>query len=93
MTGTPEEARKSTATASPTSGKTESQVMRLWKHRPFTRVIRGWKAYQVVRNYVRLNEQEALGNIAYKKNRLRGLSAGEWEILWVKIVLSKLKLF
>jgi hypothetical protein len=45
-------------------------------------VVRGWKAYQTVRDYIQLNEKEATGEIRYKKNRLRGLSAGEWEILW-----------
>ena len=58
------------------------KLARLWKYRPFTRVMRGWKAYKITRNYVQLNEQEALGNIPYKKQRLKGLSAGEWEVLW-----------
>ncbi len=57
-------------------------LQKLWKYRPFTRVIRGWKAYNTVRNYVQLNEQEILGNIPYRKQRLRGLSSNEWEILW-----------
>jgi putative transposase len=55
---------------------------RLWKHRPFTRVVLGYKAYQIVRNYIQLNEKEALGKIKYQKNRLRGLSSGDWKILW-----------
>jgi putative transposase len=54
----------------------------LWKHRPFSRVVKGWKAFVTARNYVRLNEIEALGRIPYRKSRLRGLSAGEWRILW-----------
>lgn len=54
----------------------------LWKYRPFTRVIRGYKAYNTVKNYVQLNEKEAQGKIIYRKERLKGLSAGEWEILW-----------
>ncbi len=64
------------------SSKASSLITKLWKYRPFTRVVRGWKAYQVVRNYVQLNEQEALGNILYRKQRLRGLSMSEWEVLW-----------
>ncbi|MEK6775038.1 MAG: hypothetical protein AABY64_13940, partial [Bdellovibrionota bacterium] len=68
---------KSTSTMS-----TRKKLKKLWKHRPFTRVISGWKAYKTVVSYVRLNEQEALGNIPYRKLRLMGLSAGEWEILW-----------
>ena len=61
---------------------TPKKSKKLWKYRPFTRVIRGWKAYRTAVSYVRLNEQEALGNIPYRKLRLTGLSAGEWEILW-----------
>ncbi len=55
----------------------------LWKYRPFSHVVRGYKAYKIVRNYIQLNEKEALGEISYKKNRLRGLSSAEWEILWM----------
>ena len=61
---------------------TPKKSKKLWKYRPFTRVIRGWKSYRTVVSYVRLNEQEALGNIPYRKLRLKGLSSGEWEILW-----------
>lgn len=55
---------------------------KLWKHRPFSRVIKGWRAYQVVRDYIQLNEKEALGEIPYRKQRLRGLSLKEWQALW-----------
>ena len=61
---------------------TVRRKLRLWMYRPFSRVVRGYKAYKVVRNYIQLNEKEALGIIPYKKNRLRGLSLAEWEILW-----------
>jgi putative transposase len=54
----------------------------LWKYRPYSRVVRGYKAYKIVKNYIQLNEQEALDKIPYRKSRLRGLSAGEWEVLW-----------
>ena len=54
----------------------------LWKFRPFSRVVRGWRAHKIVRDYIQLNEQEARGQIRYQKKRLRGLSSGEWEILW-----------
>lgn len=57
--------------------------VKLWKHRPWTRVVRGgWRAIQTVRNYIQLNEKEVLGKIPYKKQRLRGLSTAEWETLW-----------
>ena len=61
---------------------TVRRKLKLWMYRPFSRVVRGYKAYKVVRNYIQLNEKEALGIIPYKKNRLRGLSLAEWEILW-----------
>ena len=54
----------------------------LWRYRPFSRVVRGYRAYRIVRDYIQLNECEALGRIPYRKLRLRGLSSSEWEILW-----------
>lgn len=55
---------------------------KLWKYRPFSRVVLGWKPYQIVRNYIQLNKKEASGQIKYKPQRLKGLSLAEWEILW-----------
>ena len=54
----------------------------IWKYRPFTRVVFGAKAFEIAKNYVRLNEQEAKGKIPYRKERLRGLTPEEWKILW-----------
>lgn len=54
----------------------------LWKYRPFSRVVIGWKAYLTARNYIQLNEKEVLGKIKHQKDRLRGLSSGDWQILW-----------
>jgi hypothetical protein len=54
----------------------------LWKYRPFTRVVRGFKAYKIVRDYIQLNEKEATGEIRYSKQRLRGLLADELSRLW-----------
>jgi REP element-mobilizing transposase RayT len=54
----------------------------IWKYRPFSRVVKGWAASLWVTDYVRLNEMEASGKIKYSKQRLKGLSAGEWGILW-----------
>lgn len=61
---------------------TPRKAVKLWKYRPFTRVIQGWKPYQVVRNYIQLNEKEASGKIKYKSQRLKGLSSSEWKVLW-----------
>lgn len=53
-----------------------------WMHRPFSRVVKGWRGYQIVRNYIQLNEKEVTGKIRYQKKRLKGLSSAEWELLW-----------
>src|SRR5262249_36506419 len=47
---------------------------KLWKYRPFTRVIKGWKAYKIARDYVQLNEKEARSEVPYRKRRLKGLT-------------------
>lgn len=40
---------------------------KFWKHRPFTRIIRGWnKAFRTVKSYIDLNEWEAQGHISRK---------------------------
>lgn len=74
--------KNTTATNSNKNANPKPKGTKLWKYRPYTRVIRGHKAYDVARNYVQLNEKEAQGKIVYRKERLKGLSAGEWEILW-----------
>lgn len=55
----------------------------LWMHRPFSRIVRGFRSYCIVRDYIQLNEKEARGMIRYNTRRLVGLSAGEWSLLWV----------
>jgi len=55
---------------------------RIWKFRPFTRIVRGEKDRQTVRNYIRLNEAEATGQIPYQKNRLRDLTQLQIKRLW-----------
>lgn len=59
-----------------------AKAAKLWKYRPFTRVIQGWKPYLIVRSYIQLNIKEAMGTIKYKPQRLKGLSSSEWEVLW-----------
>ncbi|WP_413575991.1 transposase [Bdellovibrio sp. HCB290] len=54
---------------------------KVWKHRPFTRVVKGFRPYIVVRDYIQLNELEALGR-PYSKTRLRGLSEEQLRELW-----------
>ena len=59
-----------------------SSLPRLWKHRPWTRVIaRSQSAERIARAYVRLNAEEARGERAYRKERLRGLGSEElWQL-------------
>jgi hypothetical protein len=45
-------------------------------------VVRGFKAYKIVRDYIQLNEKEATGEIRYSKYRLRGLLAEDLSRLW-----------
>ena len=54
-----------------------------WKFRPFSRVVKGLKAYKIVRDYIQLNEQEVTGRIKYSKLRLKGLSSADWRVLWL----------
>jgi REP element-mobilizing transposase RayT len=63
-------------------GNGRKSVKKLWKYRPFTRVVFGRKGYMTMQNYIQLNEKEARGEIPYRKERLRGLSMTEWELLW-----------
>ena len=56
---------------------------RLWKYRPFTCVVKSFTALKIVRDYIQLNEQEARGKIRYSKDRLKGLSSVDWQILWL----------
>ncbi|WP_445292033.1 transposase [Bdellovibrio sp. GT3] len=57
------------------------ESVRIWKHRPFTRVVKGFRAYRTVRNYIQLNECEANGR-PYSKTRLRGMSEQQIHELW-----------
>ena len=41
-----------------------------WLHRPYTRIVRGWKkAYRIAKEYVRLNILEADGMISRKDTK------------------------
>ncbi|MGE0631842.1 MAG: transposase [Pseudobdellovibrionaceae bacterium] len=60
----------------------KKEGLRFFKYRPFTRVVKGWKPYQTAKAYLKLNEQEALGNIPYRKQRLKDLEAHEWHFVW-----------
>lgn len=70
-------------TDTPGKAADQQKATRFWKHRPFTRVIRGGRrAYNTVRNYIQLNAKEALGDIPYRKERLKALSEKKWQALW-----------
>ena len=61
---------------------TKHEGPKIWKHRPFSRVIKGFKPYRIVRDYIQLNECEAMGR-PYSKSRLRGLTQEQLIELWV----------
>jgi putative transposase len=48
-----------------------------WDARPFTRVIRSFRGYRVARDYVTLNQLEALDIIPKRAGRLKDLRPGE----------------
>jgi REP element-mobilizing transposase RayT len=84
-----DELRAGSETASKVRGSSEKSTRKmnakgtqLWKYRPFSRVVRGWRAYKIVCDYIKLNELEAQGRIPYRKSRLRGMSSTDWEVLW-----------
>jgi putative transposase len=61
---------------------TPTKKQKLWKFRPFTRVVKSARGFFTAKNYVRLNEKEGSGQIPYRKLRLKGLSTSDWKILW-----------
>jgi len=57
--------------------------LKFWRCRPFTRIIRGRRDFHNVRDYIQLNELEALGRVKYRPLRLKGLSSIErFKLLW-----------
>ncbi len=64
------------------SYKAKTPPKSLWKYRPFSRVVRGYRALKIVWDYIQLNEFEVLGKIPYVSQRLRGLTEYQWKILW-----------
>jgi len=55
---------------------------RVWKYRPFSRVVEGFRAAIVLRNYIQLNECEARGERSYRKQRLKGMGPAQLAELW-----------
>lgn len=62
--------------------KNTKKKLSLWKCRPFSHLVKGYKAYKTVRDYIQLNEKEVTGAIPYRKERLRGLTKKDRELLW-----------
>jgi hypothetical protein len=49
-----------------------------WRHRPFTRIVRGWKrAYRLAKDYILLNQLEGEGLISRREHRRFGALAAE----------------
>ncbi len=58
------------------------QVPSIWKARPWSRVLRGWRSYKTVRHYIKLNAKEASGERPYRKERTKRFSDNDLEALW-----------
>ena len=83
MTGThPQNSKQATKSQSQVGSKNGESRTGLWMYRPYTRVVRGYRAYKIVRDYVQLNECEGRKVIRYNKLRLRGLTMADWALLW-----------
>ncbi len=52
--------------------KTKLKI-KIWDYRPFTRIVVGWRGYEIARDYVILNRLEAMGIIDYQKERLKSV--------------------
>lgn len=63
------------------AAKDEDKKIVLWAGRPFSRIIVGWLNHKTLKNYLVLNELEVTGTLKYQKQRLRGLSNEEWDIV------------
>jgi putative transposase len=50
--------------------------------RPFTRVVKSFKAFQTMIHYIILNQLEALGLIPKREGRLKDLTSLEWELIF-----------
>jgi hypothetical protein len=60
------------------SGGRQKRVQPFWRHRPFTRIVRGWKkAYRLAKDYVVLNQLEGEGLISRREHRRFGALAFE----------------
>ena len=62
--------------------KRQHLFTRLWKYRPYTRMVIGFKPLLILKDYLKLNEIEALGKIPYQKSRLLGGSLESLRELW-----------
>lgn len=54
----------------------------LWKHRPFTRIIKTWAELKILKNYIQLNEMEVTKKIAYNSRRAKNSSLKDFKNLW-----------
>jgi REP element-mobilizing transposase RayT len=64
------------------SSSLKKQALQFFKHRPFTRIVKGWRDFLKAKDYVKLNEQEAMGNIPHRRHRLAGLEPHEYHHIW-----------
>lgn len=48
-----------------------------WDFRPFTRIVKSFRGYKIARDYVVLNQLEAMGIVPKREGRLRDVETGE----------------
>lgn len=53
---------------------------KFWDYRPFSRVVRSKRGYQVAKDYVVLNQLEALEILPKRSGRLRDVASGEMHL-------------
>lgn len=67
--------QKSTTKNSSSNKSSQTNESGFWDQRPFTRIVESLRGYVVAKDYVVLNQLEALGVVSYKPRRIRVSSA------------------
>lgn len=56
------------------ASKLKALNKKFWEYRPFTRIVDGFKAFSIAKDYVLLNQLEAFGAMPYQLQRLKYVS-------------------
>ena len=63
------------------ANKLKGLKKKFWDSRPFTRLVEGYRGYQIAKDYVLLNQLESWGIVPYLKRRLHGLTGHDLQEL------------